>query len=330
MKCAMMPANLFNTDTGAADARFIQSGAAAPWAAVPLADEADGPGRVAPQVQRLMLSLAAASIAAQQHAPAQRLPFHIQGQWVGSVARAHLATLQHLVTQLGLDQASTQQVRLDVQAGGVQLHGALPSCEAALTQLNAELRNQGLILGWRDERVDVPALGSGRKLLRMERAAARFWGSLTLGAHATGYVPAAQGKPAQVWVAQRADDKATDPGLWDNLIGGGVTAGQSPFEALVREGWEEAGLSADVVRQSRPAARLSLLRDVQAGLQRETLYSHDLALQPAHQPVNQDGEVQRFCLLSLSDAVALAQSGQMTLDAALVMLDFAQRHGVQA
>jgi hypothetical protein len=45
-------------------------------------------------------------------------------------------------------------------------------------------------------------------------------------------------------------------------------------------------------------------------------------------PQNQDGEVQGFRLLPLADALALAQGDTMTVDAALVTLDFADRHGL--
>ena len=82
----------------------------------------------------------------------------------------------------------------------------------------------------------------------MERASARFWGTLTLGAHANGFVADADGRPTHLWIAQRSFDKATDPGKFDNLIGGGVPEGQTPLQALVREGWEEAGLTPDALR----------------------------------------------------------------------------------
>ena len=72
----------------------------------------------------------------------------------------------------------------------------------------------------------------------IERAAARFWGTLTLGAHCNGYVADAHGRPTHLWVARRSLSKPTDPGMLDNLIGGGVPLGQSPLEALQREAFE--------------------------------------------------------------------------------------------
>jgi hypothetical protein len=72
---------------------------------------------------------------------------------------------------------------------------------------------------------------------------------------------------------------------------------------------------------------LRLHRDIPEGLQLEDLHSFDLELPSDWQPQNQDGEVAGFDCLPLDDAVQLALGGAMTLDAALVTLDFAARHG---
>ncbi len=45
-------------------------------------------------------------------------------------------------------------------------------------------------------------------------------------------------------------------------------------------------------------------------------------------PHNQDGEVAGFRCLPLDEALALAAGDQMTVDAALVTLDFALRHAL--
>jgi 8-oxo-dGTP pyrophosphatase MutT (NUDIX family) len=122
--------------------------------------------------------------------------------------------------------------------------------------------------------------------------------------------------------------KATDPGLYDNLIGGGVPFGQTPAQALVREGFEEAGLQPAQLRGAVAGPVLRLQRDVAEGLQYEWLYSFDLELPPDLTPQNQDGEVAGFTLLPAHDALALARDGRMTVDAALVTIDFGLRHGL--
>ncbi len=264
--------------------------------------------------------LAAASAAEQPGQAAARVPFHVAGVQVGSVARAHLPALR----------GWPQWLRVEAEA--VTLTAAPDEREAALAEVHAALRALGHIRAWRDEPFPLFDPHTGAMLATMERAAARFWGSLTLGAHANGYVADAQGRPTHLWIAQRAFDKATDPGLYDNLIGGGVPTGQTPLQALQREGWEEAGLNAAQMATVQATAVLRLHRDVPEGRQLEDLHAYDLALPPGLQPQNQDGEVADFHRLPVDEALALAAGtsplGRMTLDAALVTLAFGHHRGL--
>lgn len=243
-----------------------------------------------------------------------RVPFFIDQACVGSVDAAHLDAL---LAWPGL---------LQVAGDGVRLRVAPPERDAALATINAGLRDQGLVRAWRDETYPVTDPASGRLLARTERAASRFWGTLTFGAHANGWVAGADGRPAALWIAQRSFDKATDPGAHDNLVGGGVPLGQSPFQTLVREGFEEAGLPADVMQRARPGRVIELRRDIPEGLQFEQIHAYDVQLQPDEVPVNQDGEVHAFRMHPLPQALAIAGGTTMTADAALVTLDFALRH----
>jgi len=247
---------------------------------------------------------------------AARCPFSIDGRRVGSVARLHLAPLREWPQWLQVDD---DQLALTV---------APPQRDAALAQMHQALHAAGLLRGWRDETFAVVDPATLDVLARIERAAARFWGTLSFGAHATGYVVGPDGRPAQLWIAQRALDKSTDPGLFDNLIGGGVPAGQTPAEALEREAFEEAGLLPDELRGVRPAGVLCLRRDVAEGLQHEWLHCFDLELPAGRVPHNQDGEVAGFTLMPVAQALALASGAAMTVDAALVTIDFLLRHGL--
>ena len=254
--------------------------------------------------------------AARSHDPSLRVPFVVDGRVVGSVARAHLPALAAWPLWLRVDDT------------GVALLAA--ERDAALASVNAALRAQGLIRAWRDEAFPLFDPDTRAVLAHIERAATRFWGTLTLGAHANGYVADAAGQPTHVWIAQRSPHKATDPGLFDNLIGGGVPAGQSPLQALVREGWEEAGLQPDQLAGAVAGRVIRLQREIPEGLQVEDLHVYDLRLSADVMPVNQDGEVARFELLPVAQALALAAGDTMTVDAALVTLDFGLRHGLLA
>ena len=251
---------------------------------------------------------------ASAHDAAARVPFVLNGVHVGTVARAHLAALRALGVQ-----ADERQVAL---------HTAPHAPDTTLARLNAALRAKGLILAWRDELFAIFDPASGARLGAMERAAARFWGTLTLGAHANGYVAGASGRPTHLWIARRSLTKATDPGKHDNVIGGGVPDGQTPWQALLREGWEEAGLAPAQLQGAEAGSVLALGRDIREGLQHEWLYVFDLPLPAGLQPCNQDGEVAAFECLPLADALELAAGETMTVDAALVTLDFALRRAL--
>ena len=256
--------------------------------------------------------------AARAHDTAARVPLVVSDAdaaiVVGCVARAHLAALRRWPQWL------------DVSPDRVALTAPAAARADALAAMNHALRGDGLIVAWRDEPFVLYDV-TGRALgVTMERAATRFWGTLTLGAHCNGYVADSRGRPARLWIARRAPTKATDPNRLDNLIGGGVPAGQSPHDTVLREGWEEAGLQPAQMRGLQRGRVLRLLRDIPEGVQREWIHVYDLALPPDAAPCNQDGEVAELALHDVAHALALAASDEMTVDAALVTLDFALRH----
>lgn len=252
--------------------------------------------------------------AARARNAAARVPFFIDGYEVGSVARQDLQAL-HAWPQW-----------LEVQGHAVALTAT--DRDAALAVINAALRLQGRVRAWRDEFYAIADPASGQHLARTERAASRFWGTLTHGAHANGYVADAAGRPTHLWIARRSLTKATDPGRLDNLVGGGVPDGQTPMQALVREGWEEAGLTPAQMAAARAGRVIRLHRDIPEGLQLEDLHSFDLPMATGLAPRNQDGEVAAFECLPVAQALAYAATEQMTVDAALVTLEFGLRHGL--
>jgi 8-oxo-dGTP pyrophosphatase MutT (NUDIX family) len=233
-------------------------------------------------------------------------------QRVGSVARAHLGAL-----------ARFPVLSIDSERVALVASGAERSDRWA--EINLALREQGLLVGWRDEA--FPVRGEGDEILAVvERAAARFYGLLTWAAHANGYVADAAGRPTHLWIAERSAAKATDPGKLDNLVGGGVPIGQTPRETLLREGQEEAGLRRALTANATCGATIELHRDVPEGVQHERVFVHDLALPIDFEPRNRDGEVAAFRGHPIDEALEIAASGAMTVDAELVTLDFALRH----
>ena len=250
-----------------------------------------------------------------------RIPFVLMdehGPVLGSVALRHLAALREwpdAFELLAADDGTPRALALRLPA---------PARDARLARIHARLHADGLVVGWRDEPYPLRDRNGGEHGT-LERAASRFWGMLTLGAHCNGYVADASGRPTHLWIARRSLTKPTDPGRLDNLIGGGVPAGQSPREAVVREGWEEAGLEPPQMAGLATGGLIDLECDIPEGRQHERLHVFDLALPAGLVPRNVDGEVAEHRLMPVAEALARAAAGELTTDAALATLDFAVR-----
>ncbi|MFM2065115.1 MAG: hypothetical protein RLZZ584_24 [Pseudomonadota bacterium] len=261
--------------------------------------------------------------AARRHDARLRLPFAVadagQRKTVGSVAIAHLAALP-------LGDTADAPLRLDTHGLLLQLVPA--ARDAWLAGLNRELRTAGVLRGWRDETFPLLERAGAPPLALIERASARFWGCLTEGAHCNGLtLPALPGAPARLWLGRRSATKSTDPGMLDNLIGGGVPHGQTPLQALHREAYEEAGLSPAQMQAARATGIYRVVQDVAEGLQNEDIHVHEIELPPGLVPVNQDGEVAGFAVHDIADVLQRLQAGELTVDASIATLDAAVRHG---
>jgi 8-oxo-dGTP pyrophosphatase MutT (NUDIX family) len=207
-----------------------------------------------------------------------------------------------------------------------------PSRSAALADVAATLRAEGALPAWRDERYAVAVAFDAPVTFHLERGAARYFGVRTFAAHVNGLVGGP--RPAKMWLARRSPAKAVDPGLLDNLVGGGIGAGFSVEATVIKEAWEEAGIVESLARRAQPAGVVFVRRPMFDGLQRETIFAHDLALPADFVPANQDGEAVEHRLVSFTEAAsAIAHSDGsevVTIDASVVVLDCLLRHGAIA
>ena len=250
--------------------------------------------------------------AAQKFAPAAHVPLLCERQRIGWLRKAHAQLLM----------AWPEIFKRD--ACGVRIADAIdnPAARtAAVGDVIRALHEEGVITGWRDERYAVVTDFDAPALFHIERAAARFFGTTTYAAHANGYC--GTGASCEMWLARRSAAKPIDPGMLDNLVGGGMSAGIAPLETIVREAWEEAGIPDALARGAVAAGTVQLLREVPEGVQSEVIFVHDLELPRDFQPQNQDGEVADFRRVPLAKVVELLrEDAGITLDASLVMAKF--------
>jgi len=174
-----------------------------------------------------------------------------------------------------------------------------------------QLAQEGFITGWRNERYRIA------DLFEIERAAARPFGLDTAAVHVNGI--SADGK--SMWLARRASSKPIDPGILDNLVGGGIAADSSVEKTLAKEAWEEAGVPEELARRATRGGTARILREVPEGVQSETVHVYDLDLPADFEPKNQDGEVSEFLLLPFDRVL----ENRLTHEAALAARDYFSR-----
>jgi 8-oxo-dGTP pyrophosphatase MutT (NUDIX family) len=243
--------------------------------------------------------------------------------------------------------------RVPLQAGpdGTPIGSLEPALAQALASAGVSLRDAGAhwrLLGdidaelahaarwihaqrlggrWRDELLPVIALDAGATgepvaLGVVERAAVRPLGIATHAVHLVG-----RSAGGAWWVQQRALDKATDPGLWDTLVGGLVSAAESIRQTLERETWEEAGLHIEALRGVAALGRCTVRRPVADGYMVEHMHLFEAVLPDNVEPVNQDGEVARFECLSEHTLRQRLLDDAFTVEAALLLVLALQHWG---
>jgi 8-oxo-dGTP pyrophosphatase MutT (NUDIX family) len=207
---------------------------------------------------------------------------------------------------------------------------------AALDGVARTLAAEGALSAWRDERYAAASGLHAPPRFLLERCAARYFGIRTWAVHVNGLVVGGgdgDGEP-DMWIARRSPTKAIDPGMLDNLVGGGIAAGADAARTVVKEAWEEAGIPAPLARRARPAGAVHICREQPDGLHRETIFVHDLVLPADFTPVGQDGEVVEERRVSLAKAARLVANASgpdvVTADASLVIVDCLLRHGAIA
>jgi len=182
---------------------------------------------------------------------------------------------------------------------------------------------------WRGEAFDVRADPAGPVLARIDRGALPAFGIAAVGVHVNGLVETPDGP--LLWVARRAANKSLDPGKLDHIVAGGVPAGLTPAETLVKEAAEEAAIPAPLARQARPVASIDYAMERPEGLRRDRVLAYDLILPADFRPRAADGEVESFELWPLPHVLAaVRQTDDFKFNVTLVLIDLFLRRGLLA
>jgi hypothetical protein len=196
----------------------------------------------------------------------------------------------------------------------------------AVAEVLATLRAEGLVPGWRNEFYPVAQGFYTAPLLQRERAATVLFGTLSYGVNLNGFV--GRGWAMKVWIAKRAESKPVDPGMMDLIVGGGQPMGISPWNNLMKECQEEAGMPQAVAEKARPVGIITLLAVIKGHMRVGLQFNYDLELPESFVPQNTDGEVEAFLLVPVSELIdRLKSADDFSYDVAVVLVDFLIRHG---
>ncbi|WP_454824569.1 NUDIX hydrolase [Paraburkholderia xenovorans] len=239
------------------------------------------------------------------------VPFWIDTEQVGWIRASDVPSLARWPDVFDLDNA---RVTLTPTFNTVDLRSA------ALGSVIGALAAEGRIPGWRNETYAIRNAFDAPPLAYIERAASRFFGTMTYAVHLNGVVEYADGAP-QLWIARRSGTKATDPGMLDNVVAGGIGWGFGVEATIIKECWEEAGIPEEIAARAVAGRAAHVLQSLPEGTQAEQIFIYDLALPADFAPRNQDGEVGEHRLARIDEVARWIEEGAMTVDASLATLD---------
>jgi isopentenyldiphosphate isomerase len=189
------------------------------------------------------------------------------------------------------------------------------------------LEADGIVRGRRDEAYPVLVNWGEAPLLRIERAAAPHFGIRSYGVHMTGYVRTPDGP--LIWVARRAKNKPTYPGMLDNTVAGGQPVGLGLHDNMVKECWEEAGIPEELARKAVCTGAITYRMDAEDGLKPDVQFCFDLELPADFVPRNTDGEIDEFFAWPWRKAAeVVSETREFKFNCNLVLIDFFVRHGL--
>jgi 8-oxo-dGTP pyrophosphatase MutT (NUDIX family) len=198
---------------------------------------------------------------------------------------------------------------------------------AALADAARALAERGL-LRLRGEAFDVRAGPDGPVVAVLDRGAIPVFGIVAQGVHLNGLVRRAEG--LQVWVGFRSRHKAIAPGQLDHLVAGGIPAGLTAMQTLVKEAAEEASLPPELAAHARPTGtRIGYVMRNEEGVRRDRLHAFDLVLPNSFVPRPQDDEVERFELWPARRLLEAVRDGdEVKFNVNLVLIDLFLREGL--
>ncbi len=245
-------------------------------------------------------------------------PFVVAGHQVGWVKRPFL------------DELAAFPKLFELREEAVVLSPALATPAARSKAVDEALRRlaeKGIIKGWRDEPYPVTLAWGAPALMVIERAAAPFLGVRAYGVHMNGFLR----KDGRyfMWIARRARDKPTYPGMLDNMVAGGQPDGISLVDNLIKECHEEAGIPESLARRAKPVGAVTYALESAEGLKPDVQFVYELEVPQDFTPAPHDDEIEEFMLWPIERVMqVVGETAEFKFNCNLVIIHFLVQHGL--
>lgn len=216
-----------------------------------------------------------------------------------------------------------------VSTTAVQLHPNLKTyaerTEAAQFVMR-QLFEEKVLDSWVGENYPITHNFGGYAEFEVERAATSYLGIKNFGLHVNGLVKMTQG--IKVWVGTRTLVKPLWPGKLDQMVAGGQPVGITVRNNMLKEAHEEANVPLELAQTAQHVRNIDYQQQGNRGLDRSTIFVFDLWLPEDFQPMNTDGEVINFELMTLEQIADLtAHTTDFKDNCNLVNIDLLLRLG---
>lgn len=171
-------------------------------------------------------------------------------------------------------------------------------------------------------------------VMTMDRSATVLFGVVTYAVQLLAY-DEIEGS-IKLWIARRSKSKSNFPGLLDVTVGGGLPAGETPLECVIREAEEEAAVAPSLtlklitscgttsytnISDERMGGEIGLIRP-------KVVYIFEMKLVTDIKPQADSDEVEAMTLMDVEELKNALATGQFAPTQSCAVLDFLIRHGI--
>ena len=166
-----------------------------------------------------------------------------------------------------------------------------------------------------------------KKMFDVQRSILGFFGLPAYGVHLNGWK--VKKKENFFLLAKRSKKILKFPGLYDNLVGGGLTSNLSIEENLAKEAYEEAGIIKSRIKKAKPGSAISYIHTNQRFFSPSVIFTYDLELIDEEEFRNTDGEIESFRYFGTNEVFQLAEKKLIKPNCFIPIIDFLVRKKIK-